>query len=303
MTEKEVEKVVADIKALKIQGNTNIAKTIAKTLLDYTSTSRARTVSELIERLKRLGLELAYARTNEPLSVNAVAFMLRGIEECADKSEIRERFIDRIDNFFRYIDESYEIIRINAVNLLQGHRTFFTHCHSSLARDVLIRIYNLKNDIVVINDETRPRYQGRITAHKLAKAGVPLIHTVDSATASIFLDSRYPKPEIVLVGCDGISLTGDLVNKVGTLNVALAAREAGIPLYVVSQSMKIDMRSAQNSMDIEQRDPDEVWKARPDTIQILNPAFDYVPAKYITGGYITEKGLMHPEDFAMFSGI
>lgn len=300
MTEKEVQKVIQDIKDLKIQGNTNIAKTVAKTILDYITHYRPHSFEHFVQQIKLLSSELANARPNEPLSVNAVAFITKDIEKCTSQQEIRIKVIDRIQNFFKYIDESYEIIRVNAVNLLQGHKVFFTHCHSSLSRDILIWISETNPDILVINDETRPLYQGRITATKLSEAKVKVLHTVDSAVASVFLDSKYPKPEVVVVGCDGITIDGGLVNKVGTLNIALAAKEAGVPFYAVTQSMKIDLRTMNDEVNIEQRDKDEVWKERPSNIEILNPAFDLVPAKYITGGYITEKGLLKPEDFQSF---
>lgn len=301
MTEKEVLQVYDDIKALKIQGNTNIAKTIAKTLLDYVATSRSHSLEELFEKIKRLGFQLANARDNEPLSINAVVFMLKDIEKCQSKPEVKERLIERIQSFFKYIDESYEIIRLNATNLLKGYTTFYTHCHSSLSRDVLIRINKENPGILVINDETRPLYQGRITARKLSAAGVKVLHSVDSAAVSILLDPRYKKPEVILVGCDGVTLQGDLINKVGTYGIALAAKQANIPFYVVSQSMKIDIRSSKDTVPIEQRAKDEVWKKRPKHVDIMNPAFDLVPAEYITGGYITEKGLLKPEEFRTYS--
>ncbi len=296
MTEKEVEQTIQDIKDLKIQGNTNIAKTVAKTLLSYVTHTKVHHYGEFVVKLKGYAYELAEARPNEPITVNAVAFILKDIEKCENQAQLRIKFIERIENFFKYLDESYQIIRSNAVNILKSHKVFYTHCHSSLARDVLIRLYQLDSEVLVINDETRPLFQGRITATKLAAAGVKVIHIVDSAAGSIFLDSRYPKPEAVIVGCDGITTNGDFANKVGTINIALAAREARVPLYVVTQSMKIDFR-APKDITIEQRDKDEVWKDRPKNIDILNPAFDLVPGNLVTGGFITEKGLMNSEDF------
>jgi ribose 1,5-bisphosphate isomerase len=296
MTEKEVEQTIQDIKDLKVQGNTNIAKTVAKTLLSYATHTKVHNYGEFLAKLKGYAHELAEARPNEPMTVNVVAFILKDIEKCENQAQLRIKFIERIENFFKYLDESYEIIRSNAVNLLKGHKTFFTHCHSSLARDVLIRLHDLNNDILVINDETRPLFQGRITATKLATAGVNVLHIVDSAVGSIFLDKRYPKPEVVLVGCDGITVNGDFINKIGTLNIALAAREAGVPLYVVTQSMKIDFRNPAD-IEIELRAKDEIWKERPKNVEILNPAFDLVPGELVTGGFITEKGLMEAVDF------
>lgn len=298
MTEKDLQKTIEDIKALKIQGNTNIAKSAAKAILEYITHAKAENLEDFKSKVKSYAMKLANARPNEPLAYNAMTFMIKDIDESDTQQQIRVKAIERIENFFKYLDESYEIIRTNAVNLLKGHNLIMTHCHSSLARDVLIRIHELNSEMKVLNTETRPLYQGRITATKLATAGVEVLHIVDSAASSFLLDERYPKAEAVIVGCDGITVDGDLVNKVGTYNIAIAAKEAKIPFYVVTQSMKVDLRSSEkDEFIIEQRDPKEIWPEAPEGVEMINPAFDLVPAKYITGGYITEKGLMEPKEF------
>lgn len=296
MTEKDVQRVIQDIKDLKVQGNTNIAKTIAKTLLDYVTHTKVHNYQLFLEKFRGYAEELANARPNEPMSRNAVAFILKDVAKCENQAQLRIKVIERIESYFKYLDESYEIIRTEAVKYLKNYRVFFTHCHSSLARDVLLRLHEINKEILVINDETRPLYQGRTTAIKLAAAGVKVLHTIDSAAGSVLLDNRYPSPEVIIVGCDGITSSGDFINKVGTLNIALAAIEAGIPLFVITQSMKIDFRSA-DRIEIEQRASDEVWPDRPQGVDILNPAFDLIPGKFVTGGFITEKGLLQPKDF------
>lgn len=299
MTEKELEKVIKNIKDLKIQGNTNIAKASAKAILSYVTHVKTSSYNEFVEKVRKYCFEFANARPNEPLTYNAMTFFVNDLEECENQQQVRIKLIERIENYFSYIDESYEIIRTNAVNLLKGYNKFMTHCHSSLTRDILIRIAELNSNATVINTETRPLYQGRITATKLSEAGVKVTHIVDSATGSFILDKRYENPEIIIVGCDGITVQGDLINKIGTLNLAIAAKEAKIPFYVATQSMKLDLRSSKaEAFKIELRKPDEIWSNSPKNIEIINPAFDLVPAKYITGGYITEKGLIGAKEFS-----
>lgn len=307
MTSKEIEKTIKDIKSLKIQGNTNIAKVAVKAILDYITYVKVQSFSDFISRVKYYCYELANARPNEPLTYNAMNFIIADIESSQTQQQARVKVVDRIQKFFSYIDESFEIIQDNAFNILKNNTVFMTHCHSSLVRDVIIRIAEINPNITVINTETRPLFQGRITARKLTEKGIKVIHIVDSAVSSILLDEQYIKPDVILVGSDGITIKGDLVNKVGTYNIAVAAKTAKIPLYVITQSMKLDLRSInEEDFKIENRDPREVWDLAGDkslsaesreNIQILNPAFDLVPAKYITGGYITEKGLLEPKDF------
>ena len=296
--QKNIEKVIKDIKSLKVQGNTNIAKVAVRAILDYITYGKFDSFSEFTNKVKYYCNELANARPNEPLTYNAMAFIISDVESSETPQQARVKVIDRIQSFFSYVDESFEIIKENAFQLLKGYRVFMTHCHSSLVTDVLIRIAEVNPDIHVITTETRPMYQGRTTTLKLASSGIRVTHIVDSATSSFILDSRYHNPEVILVGSDGITVKGDLINKVGTLNISLAARAARIPLYVVSQSMKIDLRSSElESFEIEIRDPAEIWDIQNKNVNIVNPAFDLVPARYITA-YITEKGILTPKDFA-----
>lgn len=303
MNDQEIEKVIKDIKALRIQGNTNIAKAAVKAILDYITNAKVNNYQELLSKVKYYCNELANARPNEPLLYNAISFILNDIEDATTQQQARVRVIDRIQSFFSYIDESFALIKENAFQILRSYRVFMTHCHSSLVREVLIRIHESSGyKLTVINTETRPLYQGRIMALKLSEAGVKVIHIVDSAASSFLLDPRYPKPEVIVVGSDGITVKGDLINKVGTLGIAIVAKMAKIPFYVVTQTLKLDLRSMKPNFVIEMRDPSEVWEPNASELntakmEIINPAFDVVPSKYITGGYITEKGLLEPADF------
>jgi ribose 1,5-bisphosphate isomerase len=301
MVDKDIQNLIKEIKELKIQGNTNIAKSSAKGLLEFVTHAKVNNLADFILKIKKYAIELAEARPNEPLAFNAMTFIIKDIEKCDTHQQVRVRLIERIESFFNYIDESYEIIRQNAFDLIKGYDIYMTHCHSSLVRDVLIKIHKFNPKIKVINTETRPMYQGRITAKKLSDEGVEVLQIVDSATSSILLDQRYSKPDVILVGSDGVTVDGDLINKIGTYNIAIAAKEAGIPVYVLTQSMKLDLRSSKKvDFEIELRDVKEIWEKPPKNVSLLNPAFDLVPAKYITGGYITEKGVLKPSEFKNF---
>jgi methylthioribose-1-phosphate isomerase len=104
---------------------------------------------------------------------------------------------------------------------------------------------------------------------------------------------------LVFVGSDRITLSGDFANKIGTYGVALSAKAAGVPFYVVAPTSTIDFKLEMGSdVPIEDRDPDEVTvingkRITPGSVDALNPAFDVTPAALVTG-IITEKGLVLP---------
>ncbi len=149
----------------------------------------------------------------------------------------------------------------------------------------------------VYADETRPLLQGaRLTAYELAEEGIPHAVEADGAAASTILRGLV---DLVVVGADRIAANGDTANKIGTLGLALAAREAGIPFLVAAPWSTVDLATPDGSgIEIEERSGDEVTslagvKVAPDGTPGFNPAFDVTPARFVTG-IATERGVVEP---------
>lgn len=187
--------------------------------------------------------------------------------------------------------------------LIKDGMTILTHCNAGgLATSgygtALAPLYVAKQRGVrfkVFADETRPLLQGaRLTAWELARAGIDVTVICDSAAH--FLMARG-KVNLVFVGSDRITLSGDFANKIGTYGVALSAKAAGVPFYVVAPVSTIDFTLEKgDDIPIEERDPSEVicvgqTRLTPDCVSALNPAFDVTPNALVTG-IITEKGLL-----------
>ncbi len=151
--------------------------------------------------------------------------------------------------------------------------------------------------------ETRPRNQGAgLTAWELGRAGVPHTVIVDSAAGHVMQRGRV---DLVLVGSDRTTATGDVCNKIGTYQKALAARDNGVPFYVALPSPTIDWSLRDGAeVPIEERAADEVAAVRgrtdagevvtvhvtPPTSPVANPAFDVTPARLVSG-LVTERGV------------
>jgi methylthioribose-1-phosphate isomerase len=153
-------------------------------------------------------------------------------------------------------------------------------------------------------DETRPRNQGaRLTAYELGEQGVPHTVIVDNAGGHLMQNGEV---DLVIVGSDRTTRTGDVVNKIGTYLKALAARDNDIPFYVALPSSSIDFTMKDgNKIKIENRAETEVshvegWSEKskltarvrilPETSNVANPGFDITPARLVTK-LITEKGI------------
>ena len=151
--------------------------------------------------------------------------------------------------------------------------------------------------------ETRPRNQGsKLTAWELGQHGVP--HTVIADSAAGYLMQRG-YVDLIIVGTDRTTYTGDVANKIGTYLKALAAKANGVPFYVALPSSSIDwkMRDGLKEIPIEQRAADEVKNAdgwcdgkqiavriAPDESPAANYGFDVTPKELVTG-LITERGI------------
>jgi methylthioribose-1-phosphate isomerase len=151
--------------------------------------------------------------------------------------------------------------------------------------------------------ETRPRLQGaNLTAWELAQRGVPHTIIVDGASAALM---RRGEVDAVFVGADRVARNGDVCNKIGTYDKALAAKDNGVPFYVALPSPTLDPALASgDAIPIESRAADEVLEVMgrdeyghairvgvaPAHARALNPAFDVTPARLVTG-LLTERGV------------
>lgn len=142
--------------------------------------------------------------------------------------------------------------------------------------------------------ETRPRLQGaRLTAWELRAQGVPHTLIVDAAGAALM---RQRRVDLVLVGADRVTRNGDVCNKIGTYEKALAASANDVPIYAAVPSTTIDWTLASgDDVPIEERDADEVLNPGGEPIApigtvVANPAFDVTPGRLFSG-LITERGV------------
>jgi methylthioribose-1-phosphate isomerase len=186
-----------------------------------------------------------------------------------------------------------------------------THCNAGWLATVdwgtalspIYAAFNAGIDLHVWVDETRPRNQGAaLTAWELGKHGVP--HTVVADNAGGHL-MQHDQVDLIIVGADRVTRTGDVANKIGTYLKALAARDNDVPFWVAMPSSTIDWTVADGVADIpiEERAGAEVTdmtgRLADGTIATMrvvaadspaaNPAFDVTPARLVTG-LITERG-------------
>jgi len=257
---KRFAQIVKGIKEIKIQGARNIAK---KALYAYSLIPTKASKKKLLS-----------PRPTEPL--------LQNVLEKIEKQSYKK--------ILQHFDFSQEKINKSVFRIIKNNDVIFTHCHSATVVEALIYAKKKKKKFEIYNTETRPLFQGRKTSRELKKAGIKVTQFVDSA-AMIALTKKQQtkKADKVFLGADAL-LKGGIINKVGSGMFSKIAHDNKIPVYIVADSWKYSSTKPK----MEQRSSHEVWQKF--YIKIKNPAFEFVPKKYIKA-IISELGILNYNQF------
>ena len=286
-----VELAAISIKTLEVQGARNVATTAIKAIEELTTNSRAQNKIQFLNELSKARDILFSSRETEPLMRNAVRQIIHEVEKSKERNpkELADLVHQVSSKFLQNLETSNKRIAEIGSKRIQSSSRILTHCHSSTVTYLFERAKKEGKQFEVICTETRPLFQGRITARELLDLGIKTTMIVDSAVR-FFMN----KVDLVMVGADAITSEGNVVNKIGTSLVALAANEARTPLYVVSELLKFDPSTVYGDYEkIEERNPNEIWSDAPLEIEIKNPAFDITRRKFIHG-IICEEGIISP---------
>jgi ribose 1,5-bisphosphate isomerase len=293
----EIEKIYKDIVDLNIQGATNVAISTLEGM-KLALQSDPDTDGKLLERILDIGKYLAYARPNEPLAQNSILYINHFYkEELKNSKDINNKdiLLNLCDKYLGDISNAkHEIVDVN-LNKLTYIDHILTHCHSSTAESLIKGIAKGDKDFTAVCTETRPRYQGRITAKNLLDARIDTTLIADSAAESFVIGRGSKSVSAIFIGADVVTMKGHCVNKIGSWGIAMAAHQASKPLYVVTPLLKIDHDTAQHEIEIEVREDKELWSEAPRDLEMYNPAFEIVDAGLITA-FITEYGIIKPSD-------
>ncbi len=183
-----------------------------------------------------------------------------------------------------------------ASSLLADGDMLLTHCNVSGEMVLIGRACKQTGkSIRFYATETRPYFQGRLTAWELAEDGFDVTIVPDNAVGTLLSEGQCQK---VLVGSDRVAVNGDIVNKVGTFQLAVAAKTCQVPFYVLVQDP--GTTATGEEIPLEERDMQEVlsYKGRrlyPEKVDGYYPAFDLTPVSYITR-LVTFGGVIDPRE-------
>jgi ribose 1,5-bisphosphate isomerase len=290
-----IETTAEKIRRLEIQGARNVAIAAIEALETSAKQTKAKTRRELLKELSSAKEILFASRATEPLMRNAVRWIMAGAEESKETKVKKLAGIVSATSrqFLRVLEESKEKIAEIGAKRIKNNSVILTHCHSSTVTSLLRKAKKDGKTFEVICTETRPLFQGRITAEEMLDSGVKTTFIVDSA-ARFFMNNV----DLAIVGADAITSEGNVVNKIGTSMIALTAHEARTPFYVVSELLKFDPATVYGDYEkIEERSAGEIWRNPPKNLIIRNPAFDVTRRDFIHG-IVCEEGIVSPHSIA-----
>ena len=295
-----IAQVVQDIKDIKIQGATNIAKSAFDILITESKNQTFDSSEEFLKFIESAMQMLISARPTEPMLFNGMDYIKSQIATCKDNlcESIQKTVIESATYYLNLIKETAERAILNGLGIINDGDNVLTHCHSTSAVKTLAlhKVKGLK--FKVFNTETRPLYQGRKTAKDLIEEWIDVTMVVDGV-APFLMDEESGTDlmmDCVIIGCDAIKLDGGVINKVWSYAVGLSALYANVPVYIAGNLLKVDVH---DTIQIEQRHSHEVWEDAPDKLDFLNFAFDKIPPKFIRG-IITEFGIIKPREIRSY---
>jgi len=256
MNKKRFNKIVKDIKEIKIQGATNVA----------------------IQGLKAYSLNPVVKSKKKLISLRPTEPLLFNVLKKADKIPNEE--------ILNHLTLTQDKINKQILKIIKNNDVVFTHCHSTSVVNALIYAKKKKKKFSVLNTETRPLYQGRKTARELGKNKIKVTTYVDSG-----MHEAIKKSDKIFIGADALLKKG-IVNKIGSAVVGEIAKKHKKPVYILADSWKYYPKN----IKVEERDFKEVWKKLPKGVKIKNPAFEFLPKKYITK-IISDLGVLSYDKF------
>lgn len=255
--------------------------------------------SDQIKYLENAAYTLSNAR---PTTANRMTLIVKGCLEAGKTAmdngikvdiAIFEHTVNSINK--RYLRMG--MVAKYLVNMFPQNGNIMTQCFGETIVGMMLKEAKNKNkNIKLFCPETRPYLQGaRLTASVAYDQGFDVTVITDNMPA---FTMKTKNIDVFTSAADSICLDGHIVNKVGTLQIAIVAKYFEVPYFVTGIPDRDYERISQ--VKIEERDPSEVLECRGvkhtmEGVKGYYPAFDITPPNLVSG-VVTDKGILSPYD-------
>jgi ribose 1,5-bisphosphate isomerase len=278
--------ILKDLRADVHSGATEIARKAVQCLKAFSEEGHS-SPAAYWKDLVGLGKAMISSQPSMASLFNLVNHVLLTVEPFKDASPVRtlqDATRENAGQFMRATDEALEAISQHGQGLITPNSTIFTHSSSNTVGGILRQAIRQGKNPKALVTESRPYCEGREMARYLGQQGIPTRLILDAGIAQYVKEA-----DVILLGVDRIS-EESFVNKVGTLAVAMAAKQNQVPVYLACESRKFlpaSFAPPQEIMDSAVESTQEEWQ----NVELIHSFFEEIPNSYITG-LITEEGIL-----------
>ena len=283
------DRLVDSIRADNTSGAVELARTSASAVLEWTDHTTSLSLSAWKAELSAFASGLYMAQPAMAPLFNLVNTIFLVLETASAGEELRSSVRTAAQAFLAQLTQANERLTHSAMGLLPPSVRVLTFSYSSSILAVLLEARARQRLSAVCCTESRPMLEGQRLARDLVKAGIPVEFGIDAAIAT-FIE----RTDLALVGADSITARG-VVNKLGTTNLALTCRHAGIPCYVVADRHKWLPAAAATPVFSQAKPATEVWSDHPPGVTIWNTYFECTPMTLFSG-IVGEDGPQGPAE-------
>jgi translation initiation factor 2B subunit (eIF-2B alpha/beta/delta family) len=283
---KLIQKKIEQIRFDNTSGSAELTKQAAETFIFLVKNISVSNPTKLVKLIKKTAQELIYAQPIMASIINLSNNLLIGIYGIKNLNELKQVVHTNCEQFIQNLAYTEKKIGELTTKIIKDDSIIITHSYSSTLLNTLIFAKENGKKFKVICTESRPINEGLQLAKKLGKKGINVKLVVDAAIFSYISGS-----DLILVGTDAVTNSG-LVNKIGTLGLAIVSKQYNKTMYslcstdkIVSGNYPINIKRLKNSNEIIDK---KLYNVIPE-----NYYFDLTPLDYLSG-IITEKGIQSP---------
>lgn len=197
-----------------------------------------------------LSPQIDYLSSCRPLSIsmgNAIRWLkdiIIKIDPSTPEAEAKNDLVSEIDDFIRdRVTMADKLIMDNAERNFEQGDVILTYASSSIVEKTLLRSHKAGIEFSVIVVDSKPLFEGRKLARKLANAGIKVKYFLITAASHAMKQASK-----VLLGAHAMMSNGRLYSRVGTAIVSMLAHNQSLPVIVLCESVKFTERVALDSI-------------------------------------------------------
>ncbi len=285
-----VERIHTDV----IGGAADAAKEVVSAISKMVAESKAMDMTALANEVEEAVFEILSVLPSLAPPINALHMLMIKVDEAREKGSsqevLKQEILDEDVRFQTWAEDALDKVAQYGAEKINDGDTIFMYSMSSTVWRVLKKAKDQGKSIKVVVTESRPANEGLWTVDKMVEFNIPVTVGIDAAMGIL-----VPDADLVMVGADVVSATGEALNKTGTYPTALVAKAHGVPFYVVADTLKFDTNTLFGlPFRVESATREEILTPdSPPEAVVYSPHFDVTPPELITA-VITERGFLHP---------